>query len=876
MSSQPNDPARINPFNTLFFRCTSVVALLVLMVVMVIEVHGTHQLGKSLERQMATQSQQVNALLAMQLGGSVKFENVDAIDAILSDVLASAGDDALGGLVMGREPGPLVGSDPGGWDIAMAESLGALAIETGEVQTSADGLIVAGPVSFGGSDVVVGAVVTAWTLKGQMATLTEGRHETLMVGGLAFLVALVVIALILRGYMSRPIVRLDAAMGKIAAGDYDVDVPFVKRRDEIGKMAGQLDSFRRKLSIAQDAARESLFKGAAFSGSSAAMMMVDEDFEVIFANPTCVHFMSEIAELPQRWPGAEPCNPVGANLKSMVDLKATVERIAAEGAKALPAKATMTIGSQTLEVTIGAALDLEGQMIGAVIEWKDLTQAQRNAALIETIDASQARIEFTGDGRPLNANALVLGLTGQSATLMSKRRLSDVFEENVGDGEPIDAIWEKVFSGSAAHGRYALKTVGAVAPAILEGSFTPVFGPEGAVETCLFLGTDVSKADAEMREATADRALIAKEQQEVVAALGVALTKLSEGDLSSEITASFPPEYDKLRSDFNAAVGALRQAVGAVIRNADSIRSETSEITTAADDLSRRTEKQAATLEETAAALDELTASVRSAAEGANDARKKSEDAQRNAEQGGEVARQAVAAMDGIKSSSQEISKITSVIDDIAFQTNLLALNAGVEAARAGEAGRGFAVVATEVRALAQRSSDAAREINTLITASSEQVKDGVDLVDRTGIALSSIVTSVSEISKSVSDIASSAREQANGLAEINSAVNELDHVTQQNAAMFEETTAASHALTAEADALVSAVAQFRMKSDDDIFLYGVQKTGEVSRFVPKKNAEVNEARHAGSLQRNSLTVSGNLAITPDDLRELDDGWEEF
>ena len=294
--------------------------------------------------------------------------------------------------------------------------------------------------------------------------------------------------------------------------------------------------------------------------------------------------------------------------------------------------------------------------------------------------------------------------------------------------------------------------------------------------------------------------------------------------------------------------------------NVDSIRNETTEITSSADDLSRRTEKQAATLEETAAALDELTASVRSAAEGADDASKMSTDAQANAQQGGEIARQAMKAMDGIKSSSQEISKITSVIDDIAFQTNLLALNAGVEAARAGEAGRGFAVVATEVRALAQRSSDAAREINTLISSSGEQVKQGVELVDRTGEALASIVNSVAEISNRVSAIASSTRDQSSGLAEINTAVNELDYVTQQNAAMFEETTAASHALTSEADALAGAVARFRMDRSS-------APKAHATEWIPKPDAPSNA--HESRETKGNLAVNTSLDVEPD-------GWEEF
>ncbi|MFC6584825.1 methyl-accepting chemotaxis protein [Sulfitobacter aestuariivivens] len=392
----------------------------------------------------------------------------------------------------------------------------------------------------------------------------------------------------------------------------------------------------------------------------------------------------------------------------------------------------------------------------------------------------------------------------------------------------------------------------------MDGSFALLKNEDAQTEGVIFLANDVTEQATNIAAAKAERLKNARGQEHVVAILGQALTTLSQGDLNARITQDVPEAYEKLRRDFNATVEALRGAIVAVVENSDSIRNETAEITSAADDLSFRTEKQAATLEETAAALDELTVSVKSAAEGADEASSMSADAQKNAEQGGDVARKAVAAMDSIKASSLEISKITTVIDDIAFQTNLLALNAGVEAARAGEAGRGFAVVATEVRALAQRSSDAAREINALISCSGEQVQQGVELVDRTGAALASIVTSVSEISNRVSAIAVSAREQSSGLAEINAAVNELDHVTQQNAAMFQETTAASHALTSEADALANAVSRFKLDG-----ISATPKTAAPTAFsTPVTSAS-------------GPFLEGSAALELSEYPESD-GWEEF
>ena len=251
-----------------------------------------------------------------------------------------------------------------------------------------------------------------------------------------------------------------------------------------------------------------------------------------------------------------------------------------------------------------------------------------------------------------------------------------------------------------------------------------------------------------------------------------------------------------------------------VAENATGVQSGATEITQASDDLSRRTEQQAASLEETAAALDAITATVRKAANTADQARLLVAEARKGAERSGTSVDEAVAAMSGIESSSGQIGKIIGVIDEIAFQTNLLALNAGVEAARAGDAGRGFAVVATEVRALAQRSADAAREIKALVSASGQQVERGVKLVGETGKSLGEIVEQVIRLNALVTEIATSAQEQSTGLHEVNVAINQMDKVTQQNAAMVEEATAASHSLAQEANELGRLVGQFRIGAD--------------------------------------------------------------
>ena len=310
-------------------------------------------------------------------------------------------------------------------------------------------------------------------------------------------------------------------------------------------------------------------------------------------------------------------------------------------------------------------------------------------------------------------------------------------------------------------------------------------------------------------EAQAERDARAAEQGTVVRELATALTGLAEGDLTVTIDATFPASYEELRLNFNAAVVALADVMTQLHQSASTVDVSAADIASAARELSQRTERNAAALEQTSAAITELDASARSASTGAGDANARMADVRAEVERGTEKMSQAVTTMNEIETSSNQIAKITTLIEDIAFQTNLLALNAGVEAARAGEKGQGFAVVATEVRNLAQRSSQAASEINELISSTRTQISTGVKTVGAAGDGITAILRAVEGVAEHITRIADTSREQASTVSEIGSAVGELDRSTQKNAAMFEESLAASQLLKSEAGTLLSLARRF-------------------------------------------------------------------
>ncbi|MCA0418201.1 MAG: methyl-accepting chemotaxis protein [Proteobacteria bacterium] len=371
--------------------------------------------------------------------------------------------------------------------------------------------------------------------------------------------------------------------------------------------------------------------------------------------------------------------------------------------------------------------------------------------------------------------------------------------------------------------------------------------------------------EAEKARVAAEAATLASERRLVSETVGSAMTQLANGDLTTRLPNELPSEYGDLRNNFNVAMTTMEKAVGAVVDSSVAIKASASEVSAASNDLAQRTEEQSNSLQSAAATTEQLAASVKANADASRQAKMTADHARSVAEGGGDVARRAVEAMALIEAASVKISDITSVIEGIAFQTNLLALNAAVEAARAGDAGKGFAVVASEVRTLAQRSSEASKDISQLIAASSAQISEGVGLVRSTGETLAEIVTSARSVATAVAEISSASAEQGSGIEDMSNTVANMDGVTQQNAALAEQSAAAGLSLVEQAERLDRAVAAFKLSRR--AVNPGLTNEAPISGTAPRGRQEPVQ-REAQPLDQGRIRRVANTGAR--------DGWADF
>jgi methyl-accepting chemotaxis protein len=538
------------------------------------------------------------------------------------------------------------------------------------------------------------------------------------------------------------------------------------------------------------------------------VMISDANLNVVYLNPALREFLEGVEDdLKKELPNFSMAKMVGSNI-DIFHKRPDHQRTMLAQLKQRHL-VTITVSKHVFDLLV-IPLMAGNKRTGFALEWADASERLANldyAGKWAAIGRGQALIEFTSDGTVLTANENFLRLMGYTLGEIVGKHHSLCVDPAERKTPEYAHFWSELRAGKfqAAEFRRLTKLGTYVT---IQGSYNPILDEKGNVIKIVKICMDVTNRDRSITE------------------IAAGLSALADGDLERRITEPLTIELDPLRVDLNRAADKLQETMTSIAANADAVREGAGEITRASDDLARRTEQQAASIEETAAALDQITATVRKSAEGAQEARGVVGTAKDDAQRSGTVVHEAVTAMHAIESSAKKIENIIGVIDEIAFQTNLLALNAGVEAARAGDAGRGFAVVATEVRALAQRSADAAKEIKALISESGRQVEAGVRLVGLTGDALTRIVGHVDQISVLTVEIASAAQEQSTALGEVNAAVNQMDKSTQQNAAMVEQSTAASHSLTNEAGELSRLVGQFKT---------GAGQTSRPSRGAPPK-----------------------------------------
>lgn len=527
---------------------------------------------------------------------------------------------------------------------------------------------------------------------------------------------------------------------------------------------------------------------------TANVMMADANLNIIYMNDALAGFLRQSEQDIQKdLPRFNVANIIGSNI-DVFHKNPSHQRGMLAGLNA-PVKTSIQVGGKSFNLVAAPIFGKDKERLGTMVEWQDGAAV----GLADAINKSQAVIEFLPDGTIVNANNNFLSVMGYSLDEIKGKHHSIFADPAYKGTAEYRQFWDTLNRGEPQTGEFKRFAKGN-REIWINATYNPIFDLKNKVVRVVKTATDVTQM------------VIARTENELGMNEAVkVLTGLSQGDLTQTMALEYKGTFSQIKAALNATIDRLKDTVLRIKESAESVNAASSEISAGSTDLSQRTEQQASSLEETAASMEEITGTVRQNSENAKNANHLSAEAREVAERGGQVVGDAVTAMNSIEKSSQKISDIISVIDEIAFQTNLLALNAAVEAARAGDAGKGFAVVASEVRSLAGRSASASKEIKALIMESSAQVKTGAELVNQAGETLNEIVGSVKKVAEIIAEISNASTEQSTGIDEINTAVSQMDEMTQQNAALVEENTAAAQSLVQQAQALGTMVAFFRV-----------------------------------------------------------------
>ncbi|MFO1368077.1 MAG: methyl-accepting chemotaxis protein [Marinagarivorans sp.] len=684
-------------------------------------------------------------------------------------------------------------------------------------------------------------------------------------------------------------------------GDIAFDIIFTPMRDEKGRANGTLVEITdmsaelKRQQAEQKAAAENARVRVALDVTNACVMLLDTDVQVIYANGSIVKmFKHREAQLKTKF---KSFNPDALHGYRFGEFCLNSQQCLSIGELSTPSQLDLEVGDLTFGLLASPVFNPQGERLGTIVEWQDKTDvlaqqrraqtiADENERVRQALDCVSTNVMIAdNDAHVIYYNSALESMMQKAETDIKKvlphfdvKKLKgvnmDIFHKNASHQRGIINNLTTTYRGKAEVGGRTFTVI--ASPIVSDGKRlgTVVEWADRTAETSIEGEVDAMIAAAARGDFTKQIALdgkdgfilgISKSLNELVSTVEIALNDMlrmlgamAKGNLSERITRDYSGVFGQLRQDANFTADKLTEIISKIRQSAGSIHTAANEIAQGNADLSQRTEEQASSLEETASSMEEMTSTVRQSADNAQKANDLALQAQSRAKTGGDVVSRAVQAMEDINAASKKIADIIGVIDEIAFQTNLLALNAAVEAARAGEQGRGFAVVAGEVRNLAQRSAGAAKEIKELIRDSVHKVQDGRELVNESGKTLGEIVTAVEVVCQMIRDIASAAREQTAGIEQVNTAISQMDEMTQQNAALVEQATAASQSMVDQANDMGQLVSFFSVGHTAAMASHAPQA---VARHAPVKPA----------VKKTKAVKSIKLAAPP-----AGDEWEDF